>query len=61
MTLTAKEAFESMIKYLEMYYERTGSDDIGSLLGDMILLEDGVTSDPAAWNDWLTCIKIIKQ
>ncbi|MGN9163739.1 hypothetical protein ACTNDY_00440 [Tissierellaceae bacterium HCP3S3_D8] len=61
MTLTIKEAFESMVKYLEMYYERTDSEDIGSLLGDMILLEDGITSDPAVWNDWITCIKIIKQ
>lgn len=61
MTLTIKEAFESMVKYLEMYYERTDSEDIGSLLGDMILLEDGITLDPAVWNDWITCIKIIKQ
>lgn len=61
MQLTIEEAFKSMVKFLEIYYERTGSDDIGSLLGDMILLRDGSTADPATWNDWIQCIQLIKQ
>ena len=61
MELTVKEAFESMVKYLETYYERTSSDDVGSLLGDMMLLEDGSTADPSAWNDWIKCVQMIKQ
>lgn len=61
MQLTAQEAFKTMVKFLEAYYERTGSDDVGSLLGDIILLEDGSTADPAAWNDWIECIKIVKH
>jgi hypothetical protein len=48
--LSIYEAFESMIRFLEMYYERTGSDDVGSLLGDMMILEDGLTIDPASNN-----------
>lgn len=61
MVLTVEEAFGSMVKYLEIYYERTGSNDVGSLLGDMILLEDGSTADPAAWSDWVECVKMVKQ
>ncbi len=42
MKLSSKEVFMSMVKFLEMYYERTGSNDVGSLLGDLIILEDRV-------------------
>lgn len=61
MELTVKEAFKTMVKYLEIYYERTGSDDVGSLLGDMILLDEGSTADPASWNDWIKCVELVKE
>ncbi len=51
-TLTKKQAYASMYVYLKAIYERTGSDDLGSLLGGMSLLGDGGTVDPAAWADW---------
>lgn len=51
--LTAVQAFNVMRKFLEMYYERTSSDDVGSLLGDLQTFPDGSTADPAAWQDWL--------
>ncbi len=54
--LTEVQAFNAMIKFLELYYERTLSDDIGSLLGDLQFLKDGKTADPAAWQDWSNCI-----
>lgn len=60
MKLTIEEAFKSMVLFLEGYYERTGSDDVGGLLGDMMILDDGTTADPAAWNDWLKCTNMIK-
>ena len=50
--LTKKEAYLAMYSFLEHEYEMTKSDDIGSLLGGMSLLQDGGTSDPAAWSDW---------
>ncbi|MGE5405401.1 MAG: hypothetical protein ACM3PP_10750 [Candidatus Saccharibacteria bacterium] len=59
--LTILEAFKAMIAFLEGFYERTGSDDVGGLLGGMIFLEDGKTADPAAWEDWLTSINEIKS
>lgn len=54
--LTELEAFKAMVYFLEKYYQRTASDDIGSLLGDLQLLQDGGTADPAAWEDWILAI-----
>jgi len=50
--LTKLQAFNAMRKFLEMYYERTQSDDVGSLLGDLQLVAKNETADPAAWYDW---------
>ena len=52
MTLNEKEAFAAMFYYLDAYYDRTKSDEIGGLLGDLNLLADGKPADPAAWDDW---------
>lgn len=57
MELTIKQAFEVMVLFLEEFYNRTQSDDVGGLLGDLILLEDGSTADPAAWYDWVECVE----
>lgn len=46
-----------MVLFLEAFYERTQSDDVGGLLSDLILLEDGTTADPAAWKDWMDCVR----
>lgn len=54
--MTEMDAFQAMQLFLEEYYKRTGSDDIGSLLGDLILLSDCKTADPAAWHDWMQCV-----
>ena len=54
--LTEQQAFEAMVLFLEGFYKRTKSDDVGGLLGDLILLEDGSTADPAAWDDWMKCV-----
>lgn len=55
--LTSKQAFQAMVLFLEGFYEHTKSDDIGALLGDLQILEDGNTVDPAAWEDWLKSIE----
>lgn len=47
MNLNIEEAYLAMVKFLEKYYERTSSDDIGSLLSDMILIKKETTADPA--------------
>jgi hypothetical protein len=55
--LTERQAFEAMVMFLEQFYERTDSDDIGGLLSDLMMATDGQTADPAAWQDWLSCIR----
>lgn len=54
--LNALQAFNAMSLYLDKYYNITGSDDIGALLGGFQLFEEGGTWDPAAWHDWLDSI-----
>lgn len=39
-TLTEKEAYAAMYKFLDNVYDRTQSDTLGSLLGDMSTLEE---------------------
>ena len=61
MKLNEEEAFKAMVIFLERYYNETHSDDIGSLLSDLILLDDKRTADPAAWNDWINAVNKIRQ
>ena len=45
-------AYKAMYNFLEEYYLRTKSDDIGSLLRDISLLNNGSSADPAMQKDW---------
>lgn len=56
-SVTLREAYLAMYEFLVELYQRTQSDELGSLLGDLSLLPDGTTADPAAWGDWLRCIE----
>jgi hypothetical protein len=55
--LTLHEAYLSMFEFLVELYRRTNSDELGAILGDLSLLENGLTADPAAWGDWLRCVE----
>jgi len=59
--MNEKKAFEAMRLYLEGFYERTKSDDVGALLSDMIILADGKTADSAAWSDWMECVQKVME
>jgi hypothetical protein len=53
MERTILQGLEKMIKLLERKYQETGSDNFGSMLGDLLLVDDeSITADPAAWEDW---------
>jgi len=60
-TVTDHEAFLAMYDLLRDRYERTKSADIGALLGDLSLLPDGGTADPAAWQDWVRAVEKAKR
>lgn len=53
--LTATEAFEAMRSFLAQFNERESAENRGGI--DLLLSWteikcDGVTSDPAQWDDW---------
>ena len=54
--LTPRQAFDAMRDFLERHQRRTGSDDIASLLGDLQMLADDLTADPAAYSEWIDCV-----
>jgi hypothetical protein len=53
------EAFLAMSMFLNEYYKRAG-DDMVTLLYDLTIEADGTTHDPAAWDDWLRCVRSVK-
>jgi hypothetical protein len=55
--LTSKQAYLAMFSFLDDYYQRTKSDDVGSLLGSMSLLRDGTPADPAIKGEWGAAVK----
>jgi len=58
--ITIREAYAAMYCYLQRYYELTGADELGVLLGSMSLLPDGGSADPAAWSDWVKAVEEVR-
>ena len=56
ITLTPLQAFNAMSKFLDTYYKKTLSDDLGVLLSSMEFLEDNETVDAATWDDWMNIL-----
>ncbi len=54
--ISPREAFDAMSLFLEDFYNKTDSDDVGSLLSEIQFCSDNSTMDPAAWYDWLNCL-----
>jgi hypothetical protein len=50
--LTEKQAYAAMFHYLEKSWERTKSDAVGAMLGNLSLLPDGLPADAAVAADW---------
>lgn len=61
MMLTVEEAYAGMVRYLEKYYERTHTEDVGALPGDLQIDGEGKPFDPAAWEDWIEATVSVKQ
>lgn len=62
MIISNHEAFRAMVVFLEGYWLRNGKpDEIGSLLGSLMLLEDGKPADAAMWADWNRAIEFVKN
>lgn len=47
-----------MKKYLESYYARTqGAGALAMVISDIEFEATNITSDPAAWGDWLEAVE----
>ena len=55
-TLSEQEAFLALTLFVNQFYARAG-DDLPTLMADISIEEDGGTLDPAAWADWLECVR----
>ena len=55
-TLTTEQVYTAMFSFLDDYYNRTKSDDVGGLLGGMSLMNDDKPMDMAIWRDWLESV-----
>ena len=55
--LDESTAYAAMFEFLNSYYESTKSDDIGSLLGSMSIMEDGDPVDIAFKYEWKESIE----
>jgi hypothetical protein len=63
--LTENEAFEAMRRFLQAFWERGGSNPESDLVDVLSwtasdVWADGVTSDPAQWDDWLSAVRSVR-
>ena len=55
-TMTEKQAYAAMFRFLDGIYRRTKFDQLGAVLGGMSLLHDGCPADPAVTADWAEAV-----
>jgi hypothetical protein len=56
--ITILQAYKAMLVFLDDLYYREGQpDNLGSFLGGLQILDDGITTDPASWYDWLDVVE----
>ena len=54
--IAVHDALKAMVLYWDEVFEHTRSDDIATALGDLSLLADESTADPAAYADFMACV-----
>jgi len=59
--LTVEQAYRAMLAFLEREVDLTKSSDLADLLAGYRLDEDGQTSDPALWEEWLEAVGRARQ
>jgi len=57
--LTQRQAYLCMFEFLRRHYERGPSDEVGGLLGNLSLLSNGGTADPAYAGDWAAAVAAV--
>jgi hypothetical protein len=62
-TLTEQEAFLAMELFINQFASTMPPVDDAAfvtLMADIQVEADGITTDPAAWGDWLACVRAVK-
>lgn len=54
--LNEKTAFHAMSIFLNQYAERV-KNDLYTVIGDIAIMQDGLTTDPAAWDEWIEAVE----
>jgi hypothetical protein len=55
--LTAEDAFAVMFEFLKSYWSEFKTANVADVLGDVQPAYGGQSSDPAAWEDWMKCVR----
>jgi len=58
MNLTPRQAYLAMFAFLDGYWRRGKSEEIGALLGALSLLENDRPADPALAADWDDAVRL---
>ena len=56
--LSEREAFQAMSLFVRHFADRAG-DDLATLMSDITTDVEGRTFDPAAWDDWMACVRTV--
>lgn len=59
--LTREQAFQAMFYYLSDYWRRAQDARVADVLSDLQPAEAGVSSDPAAWQDWMNAVQRVLE
>ena len=59
--LTPEDAFYAIFLYLTDYWRRFENAAVKDVLGDIQPAGAGLSSDPAAWDDWMSCIRRVVE
>ena len=58
--LTPEQAFAALTLFVNQFADRAGNDLL-TLIGDIQLDDQGHTFDPAAWDDWMECVRQVVE
>lgn len=58
-SITIRQAYLCMFEHLRRHHQRSGGDEFGAILGDLSLLPDGGSADPAAMEDFLDAVDAV--
>ncbi|KAB0264981.1 hypothetical protein [Microvirga brassicacearum] len=59
-TLTVREAYLAMYRFMEVIADRDNLDGFNVMLGSMSFLRDGSTADAGMWWDWEQAVKRVE-